>query len=149
MPVRGIRGAVVADANTPDAIRAATGVLLRALTDANGVDPADIASIFFTATPDLNAEYPAAAARELGWHEAALMCAQEIALPGGLPGCIRVLIHWNTDKRPDEIQHLYLGAAAQLRPDRAAPARLFPQRETIGEARDGGRAPQSASEVAS
>lgn len=149
MPVRGIRGAAVAEANTPDAIRAATGTLLRTLTDANGVDPADIASIFFTATPDLNAEYPAAAARELGWNDAALMCAQEIALPGGLPGCIRVLIHWNTDKRPDEIQHVYLGAAAQLRPDRATAAHTLPHHETMGEGSGGGHTPHPSSEVSS
>ncbi len=119
MPVRGIRGATVAAADTPEAIRAATRELLLALTEANGLLPDDLASIIFTLTPDLTAEAPARAARELGWHDTALMCMAEMNAAGGLPRCIRVLIHWNCDKRPDQIQHVYLHAAARLRPDRA------------------------------
>jgi chorismate mutase len=120
MPVRGLRGATTAAENTPDSIRQATLTLLEALVAANGLEPADVASMFFTTTADLNAEYPAAAARQMGWTDTALMCAHEMAVPGGLPRCIRVLIHWNTDKRPDEVRHVYLGVAAQLRPDRAS-----------------------------
>lgn len=118
MPVRGIRGATVAPANTPEAIRGATRELLEALVAANGIAAADIASVFFTTTADLTAEYPALAARQIGWIDTALLCAHEMNVPGGLPMCIRVLVHWNTDRRPDEIRHIYLGAAARLRPDR-------------------------------
>jgi chorismate mutase len=119
MSVRGIRGATVAVADTPEAIRAATRELLLALTEANGLLADDVASIIFTLTPDLTAEVPARAARELGWHDAALMCMAEMNAAGGLERCIRVLIHWNSDKRPEEIHHVYLHAAGQLRPDRA------------------------------
>ena len=119
MPVRGIRGATVVEADTAEVIRAATRELLLALIDANSLNADDLASVIFTATPDLTAEVPARAARELGWQETALMCMTEMDAAGGLPRCIRVLIHWNTDKRPDQIHHVYLHAAGQLRPDRA------------------------------
>ena len=119
MPCRGIRGATVAQANTSQAIRVATRQLLEALIAANDVHPDDVASVFLTTSPDLNADYPALAARELGWSETALLCMQEISVPTGLARCIRVLIHWNTERRVDEIQHCYLGEAERLRPDRA------------------------------
>ncbi len=119
MPVRGIRGATVATANTPEAILGATRELLRALAAANAFDPADSASIIFSTTPDLTAAPPARAARELGWTDAAMMCLAEMAAEGGLPRCIRVLIHWNTDKPQADVRHVYLYTAAQLRPDRA------------------------------
>ncbi len=118
MPVRGIRGATVASANTPEAIRAATRELLEALVAENGVDPEDIASVFFTTTTDLNAEHPALAARQLGWLETALLCGHEMEVPNSLGQCIRVLIHWNTERRPAEIRHVYLHEAIRLRPDR-------------------------------
>lgn len=120
MPVRGIRGATVAQADTAEAIRSATRELLAEIVAANELDPADIASVIFTVTPDLTAAQPARAARELGWTDVALMCASEMVVPGGLPRCIRVLIHWNTAKAQHELRHCYLHAAAQLRPDRAA-----------------------------
>lgn len=119
MPVRGIRGATVVAMDTPEAIRAATRELLLALTEANQLRPADVASVIFTVTPDLSAEAPARAARELGWDDTALMCVAEMAVPGSLPRCIRVLIHWNTERWPDEVAHVYLHAAQRLRPDRA------------------------------
>ena len=119
MPVRGIRGATVAAADTPEAIRAATRELLLALIEANSVLPEDVASVIFTLTPDLTAVAPARELRELGWHDAALMCMAEMNAVGGLERCIRVLIHWNSDQRPDQIHHVYLHAAGQLRPDRA------------------------------
>jgi chorismate mutase len=122
MPIRGIRGATVAAADTPEAIRGATRELLLALIAANDLQPEDVASVIFTVTPDLTAEAPARAARELGWGDAALLCVAEMNVPGALPACIRVLIHWNTDKWPDEVRHVYLHAAVQLRPDRANPA---------------------------
>ena len=119
MPVRGIRGATVVAADTSEAIRAATRELLLAMIDANGLVPDDVASVIFTLTADLTAEAPARTARELGWHDAALMCMSEMNAAGGLERCIRVLIHWNTDKPSDQIHHVYLHAAGQLRPDRA------------------------------
>ncbi|MEK7278976.1 MAG: chorismate mutase [Chloroflexota bacterium] len=121
MPVRGIRGATVAAENTRDSILDATRELLLALIEANGIAPDDVASAWFTTTPDLDAEYPALAARELGWHDTALLCAHEMAVPHGLPRCVRILIHLNTDLPPQAIQHIYLGGAASLRPDRPLP----------------------------
>jgi len=118
MPVRGIRGATVAEANLPETIHKATQDLLLAILSANpGLQPTDIASVFFTVTDDLNAAYPARSARDLGWDQVPLMCAQEIPVPGSLPRCIRVLLHWNTDLPASAIRHVYLGAAAALRPD--------------------------------
>lgn len=119
MPCRGIRGATVAEANSREAILAATRELLEAIIAANGVQPDDVASVFFTTSPDLTADYPALAARELGWLDTALLCNVDIAVPTGLARCIRVLIHWNTERRADEIRHCYLGEAERLRPDRA------------------------------
>jgi chorismate mutase len=120
MPVRGLRGATVVAADTAEAIRLATRELLLALVQFNALDPDDIASVIFSTTPDLTAEPPARAARELGWDDAAILCVTEMNAAEGLARCIRVLIHWNTKLRPDELHHVYLHAAAQLRPDRAA-----------------------------
>jgi chorismate mutase len=122
MPIRGIRGATVATADSAGAIRAATRELLLALVDANQLRLDDVASVIFTLTPDLTAEAPARAARDLGWQATAMLCVAEMNAAGDLAHCIRVLIHWNTDKRTDEIQHVYLHAAGQLRPDRAIPS---------------------------
>jgi chorismate mutase len=115
---RGVRGATTADANTAPAILEATRDLLERLVSANGMEAEDIASVWFTTTPDLNAEYPALAARQLGWHDTALMCSHEMAVPHGLKACIRVLIHWNTTRSMREIQHIYIRGAVNLRPDR-------------------------------
>jgi chorismate mutase len=119
MRVRGIRGATTVEVNTREAILTATDELLRLMIDANHVCAEDVASVFFTTTSDLNAEYPALAARALGWHDAALMCAHEMNVPHGVPRCIRVLIHWNTPARAAEVQHVYVKGAAHLRPDRS------------------------------
>ncbi len=115
---RGVRGAVTVEANDPDAILAATRDLLHQMVQANGIRPEDVASAIFSMTPDLNAAFPAQAARQLGWHEVALFDAQEIAVPNGLPRCIRVLLHWNTGQPASQIQHIYLRDAQLLRPDR-------------------------------
>ena len=93
---RGIRGATTADANTREAILAATREMLALLIEQNRLQPDDIVSAIFSTTPDLNAEFPAVAARDLGWVDTALLCTHEMAVPGSLPRCIRVLIHWNT-----------------------------------------------------
>ncbi len=120
MTVRGIRGATTTDTNEPAAILAATRQMLEAILTANpGLHPADLASAWFTVTVDLTSAYPAAAARQIGWTLVPLMCSQEIPVPGSLPRCIRVLLHWNTDRSQEEIQHVYLGQAAALRPDLA------------------------------
>lgn len=121
MTCRGIRGAVCADANQADAILRATRRLLERMVAANGLSVADVASVIFTATADLDAAYPARAAREMGWADTPLLCMQEMAVAGSLPRCIRVLIHWNTDRAPHEIRHVYLDAARALRPDLVEP----------------------------
>ncbi len=117
MVCRGIRGATTVTENTAAAIKAATRELLERIVTANAVDIADVASVIFTATSDLDAAYPALAAREMGWCHTPLLCMQEMAVPGSLPRCIRVLVHWNTDRAPTDIQHIYLGEAQTLRPD--------------------------------
>lgn len=118
MSLRGIRGATTVDSNDPKSILSATRELLLAICEANVLlRSADIASIFFTVTDDLRSAYPAQAARELGWEDVPLMDALEIPVPGSLPNCIRVLVHWNTSLSQKEIHHVYLHEAAQLRPD--------------------------------
>lgn len=116
---RGIRGAITTRENTREAILQATHELLTNLIEANGIQVDDVASAIFTTTPDLDAEFPAVAAREIGWSNAALMCGQEMKVPGSLPRCIRILIHWNTTRRADEIVHVYLREARMLRPEHA------------------------------
>ena len=114
--VRGIRGATTADGNTKEAILDATRELLEGLVDANGIDADDVAAVTFTTTRDLNAEFPAVAAREqMGWDYVALMCAHEMEVPDAQPRCIRVLMLVNTDKSPQEISNVYLRGAANLR----------------------------------
>jgi len=119
MACRGIRGATTVEANEAGAILAATRELLQALVAAHGLDVRDLASVIFTVTPDLDAAFPARAARDIGWTEVPLLDALEIPVPGSLPRCIRVLIHWNTDRRQDEVEHVYLRGAQALRPDLA------------------------------
>ncbi len=117
MACRGVRGATTAEANEPEAILAATRELLAELAQQNGIAPEDVGSVIFTATTDLDAAFPARAARELGWTQVPLLDAVEIPVPHSLARCIRVLVHWNTDKRQDQIHHVYLRGARALRPD--------------------------------
>jgi len=117
MHCRGVRGATTADANTREAILKATRELLALMIRRNGIKPEDVASAIFTTTRDLNAEFPALAARQLGWFNVALMCSHELEVPNSLPRCIRVLVHWNTEKPADQIVHIYIKGASQLRPD--------------------------------
>jgi chorismate mutase len=122
MSTRGIRGANVVEANTSEEILSATKKLLEGVCEKNpSLQPGDIASIIFTVTDDLNAVHPALAARLMGWVEVPMLCGQEIPVPGSMPRCIRILIQWNTDLAQNQIQHVYLGAAAALRPDLTAP----------------------------
>lgn len=117
MTCRGIRGATSVDANDADAIITATRELLECIVSANDLSVEDVVSVIFTATPDLDAAYPARAAREMGWVHTPLLCMQEMAVAGCLPRCIRVLVHWNTDLPLERIRHVYLGRARALRPD--------------------------------
>lgn len=119
--MRGVRGATTAQTNDRDDIFRRTGELLQALVAANGIATDDIGAAIFSATPDLDAAFPAAAARTMGWSDVPLFGAQEIASPAGVPRCIRVLILWNTDKPQGEIKHIYLHEAAALRQDIAKP----------------------------
>ena len=114
---RGVRGAIPVASNTKTDILNAANKLLTALINENNIIANDIASAIFTTTPDLNAEYPALAARKLGWTNVALLCGHEMAIPHGLKNCLRILIHWNTNKSPEEIVHVYIDEAQSLRPD--------------------------------
>jgi chorismate mutase len=113
--VRGIRGATTVEANTKAAILAATREMLSELTSANDLDIGDVAAAYFTTTDDLNAEFPALAARQMGWTETALMCAREMNVEDGAKRCIRVLLLVNTDKALEEIEFVYLKRASNLR----------------------------------
>jgi chorismate mutase len=117
--LHGIRGATTVDRNDSDEILAATDELLRAVIDANGLQPDDIVSALFTVTRDLDAAFPARAAEEFGWNIVALLHATEIPVPGSLPKCIRLLVHAYTSRSRAEIRHCYLRGATALRPDRA------------------------------
>lgn len=117
MLVRGVRGATTVEANSVEAILEATRELLAAMLKANETDVEYVASAFFTTTVDLNAEFPAVAARDLGLTNVALMCGHEMNKPGGLPMCLRILLHVNTDKPARDIKHIYLRGARVLRPD--------------------------------
>jgi chorismate mutase len=117
MLVRGVRGATTVESNNTEQILDATKELLRHMIDANGIEEEFVASVMFTTTPDLNTAYPAKGARLVGWKRTALMGFQEMDMSTGLTQCIRILIHWNTTKTLDEINHIYLHGAEILRPD--------------------------------
>ncbi len=117
MLVRGVRGATTIEANTVEAVLEATQELLSAMVEANDIDAENVASALFTTTPDVNAEFPAVAAREMGWEHVALLCGHEMSVPKALKMCLRILIHVNTDKPAKEIRHIYLRGATALRPD--------------------------------
>jgi len=117
MPVRGVRGATTVERNERGEILARTEELLRALVERNGIEVSDIVSALFSVTDDIDAEFPAVAARRLGWMYTPLMCTREIPVPGSLPLCVRVLLHVNSDRPQEDIIHLYLREARKLRPD--------------------------------
>src|SRR2546425_6014953 len=114
MLTRGVRGATTIEANSPESILDATRELLAAMLKANDLDVEYVASAFFTATPDLNAEFPALAARDMGWQHVALLCGHEMNKPGSLPMCVRILLHINTDKPASDMKHVYLRGARVL-----------------------------------
>jgi chorismate mutase len=117
MPVRGIRGATTVELNRREAILDATRALLQEMVSANQVAIDDLASAYFTVTGDLDAAFPAEAARQLGWQQVPLLNGCEIPVPGSLRRCIRVLLWWNTELPAISVRHIYQGEAVSLRPD--------------------------------
>jgi len=117
MPIRGIRGATTVGADVREQILSRTEELLREIVEKNNLFTDDIASAIFTVTDDITAEYPAVAARKIGWVGIPLMCMREIPVKGSLPLCIRVLLHTNTENNQDDMKHVYLHEAKMLRPD--------------------------------
>lgn len=118
MAVRGIRGAISVPVDTPEEIVSATTELLNEILRLNKIaNFDDIASIFFTTTPDLVATFPAEAARAIGMSHVPLLCASEIGVPNRMPRCVRVLLHVNTEQPQREVVHVYLREAKKLRPD--------------------------------
>jgi chorismate mutase len=117
MAVRGVRGATTTGGNDAASIVERTREMLRVLVEFNGIQPADLASAVFTVTEDLDAEFPAVAVRGLaGWAEVPLLCAREAPVPGSLGRCVRVLLHWNTERPQSEVRHAFLRGARELRP---------------------------------
>ena len=119
MGVRAIRGAITIENNTKQEIYDATEELLTEIIKSNEIQYDDIISIIFTVTKDITAGFPAYAARKMGFTNIPLMCSNEMDVPGSLKKCIRVLLHFNTEKSLDEIKHVYLKGARVLRPDLA------------------------------
>ncbi len=118
MTIRGIRGATTVETDMKENVLSATRELLKAIFESNpDLKPEDIGSAIFTTTEDIVSAFPAAAARQIGWDFVPMLCAREISVPSSLAKCIRVLIHWNTNKAQDAIQHVYLRSAKKLRPD--------------------------------
>lgn len=114
---RGVRGATTVQENTKEAILQATRQMMALMIRRNQIESADVASVTFTVTKDINAEFPALAARQMGWLEVPLLCGYEIDVPGSLQKCVRVMVLWNTTKPQSEIQHVYIHDAVRLRPD--------------------------------
>lgn len=117
MTVRAIRGAIQVDADSRDAILEGTAELVTAVMTRNDLTPDDVISVLFTVTHDLTAEFPALAARKLGFHAVPLMCAMEIPVAHALPRVVRLMAHAETDRPRDQIQHVYLRGAVSLRQD--------------------------------
>ena len=122
MKMRGIRGAITVEADDPRAIVAATKRLLSSMIEQNGVELDDIASVLFSLTPDLRAAFPALGAREMGWVHVPMLHFTEIDVPGSLSRVIRVLMHVNTSRTQEQVEHVYLDGARVLRPDLAKAA---------------------------
>jgi chorismate mutase len=117
MTCRGVRGATTVERNEREEILTATRQLLALMLRQNQIKSDDVASAIFTTTPDIDAEFPALAARQLGLLDVPLLCGHEMAVPGSLKLCVRILLHWNTDKAQSEVQHVYIREAQRLRPD--------------------------------
>lgn len=117
MMCRGVRGATTVEENSREAILRGTRQVLALMIRRNGIEAEDVASAIFSVTSDLDAEFPALAARQLGWTDVPLLCTNEVAVKGSLPRCIRILVNWNTNKIQKEMVHVYIKNAARLRPD--------------------------------
>lgn len=117
MACRGVRGATTVVVDEPESVLTATRELLAAMIFANDIESKDVASIIFTTTADVVSVYPAVGARELGWVDVPLICTQEMQVAGSLTHCIRIMLHWNTEKDQDDIHHIFLNEAKRLRPD--------------------------------
>jgi chorismate mutase len=117
MTVRAIRGAIQVDANERAEVLTGTSELVTEVMDRNGLTTDDVISVIFTATGDLNAEFPALAARKLGFQDVPLLCTVEISVPGSMPRVVRLMMHVDTDRPRDQIQHVYLRGATALRLD--------------------------------
>ena len=117
MRCRGVRGATTVDTNSREDILTGTRQLLALMIRQNDIQAEDVGSAVFSTTVDLNAEFPALAARQLGWLDVPLLCTHEVDVPGSLRKCVRILVHWNTDKPQSDIQHVYIKDAIRLRPD--------------------------------
>lgn len=117
MHCRGVRGATTVSADTRDEVLAATRQLLALMIRLNDIRPEDVGSAIFSTTEDVNAEFPALAARQLGWNDVPLLCTHELNVPGSLQLCIRVLVMWNTPRSQADIRHVYIKGAVRLRPD--------------------------------
>ena len=116
--IRGIRGAATVDENKEEQIIETAKQLVGEMINKNNINPANVASVFISLTPDLNAAFPAKVLRMFpNWDYVPVMCMQEISVPGSLPRCIRLMIHVNTTKEQTDIHHVYLGRATVLRPD--------------------------------
>lgn len=115
--VRAVRGATTVENNSADEIIKETTEVLKRLIEENNIEYDDLISAMFTVTKDLDAEFPAVAARQIGWKNVALMCTYEIDVPGSLEKCIRVLVNFNTNKKNEELKYVYLNKAKKLRPD--------------------------------
>ena len=118
MICRGVRGATTVEQTDRESVLVATRELLATMIRLNGIDRTDVASAIFTTTTDITSVFPATAARQLGWLDVPLMCGHEMTVEGSLQKCIRIMLHWNTDKEQDQIQHIYLHGAKVLRPDK-------------------------------
>ncbi len=138
---RGVRGATTVEGTNRELILTATAELLERMVQANGIEPEDVASAIFTTSPDLTAEYPALAARLMGWRDVALLCGHEMAVPSGLERCVRILLHWNTTVLASDVEHVYIHGASNLRPDRSELEELRRQLEGAHEDRSGPDAP--------
>lgn len=117
MTIRAIRGAIQVSANTPEAIASGVKELITAVLEANSLTPHDVISVFFTSTKDLDAAFPAAACREIGFASVPLIGSVEVDVPGALDKTIRVMLHVESDKSHEEITHIYLHGAIALRRD--------------------------------
>ena len=117
MYCRGVRGATTVESNSREDILTGTRQLLALMIRQNGIEPHDVGSAIFSSTVDLNAEFPALAARQLGWLDVPLLCTNEVDVPGSLRKCVRILVQWHTNKSQDEIRHVYIKDAIKLRPD--------------------------------